>query len=93
MPESKVNLISLEQIMKENPKYTCSFTDKDMVIMTGRLSVVLRAVNRGDGGYSCKAEDLIKAFSLKKLRKNSSNYNGSRRHHQCQSLYAQGTVL
>jgi hypothetical protein len=64
MPDSKVNLLSTEQMFKDGAVSCAIATGDALIFMNKKFQTVLKAVNKGNGAYVCTADDLRKAFSI-----------------------------
>ena len=62
MPDSKVNLLSSEQIFKDGLATTAMCNEKVFTFLDDNHNHILRAHSNGKGAYICSAEDLVAAF-------------------------------
>jgi hypothetical protein len=62
MPNSKVNLLSTEQMLKDKSVSFVMSNSQCLIMLDDRFQPVLKAVNKGNGAYVCTAEDLRSAF-------------------------------
>jgi hypothetical protein len=62
MPESKVNLLSSEQIFRDGLATSAMCNGKVFTFLDNDHNHVLRAQSNGKGAYMCTAEDLVAAF-------------------------------
>jgi hypothetical protein len=62
MPNSKVNLLSTEQIFQSKMASFAVLTKSNFILFDEKSRPVLNAYNPGDGSYICTSKDLTKAF-------------------------------